>query len=91
MCIRDRLSCVCSGFLIQRHGVVLGIGSDVRGYSVWFGMTSEAGRVLGVVFGDVRGREGRPAWFWAWGAVYTKTTGSTYVYLENWNLYYAYG
>ena len=33
---------------------------------MWFGMTSEAGRVLGVVFGDVRGREGRPAWFWAW-------------------------
>ena len=27
-----KLSCVCSGFLIQRHGVVLGIGSDVRGY-----------------------------------------------------------
>ena len=22
--------------------------------------------VLGVVFVDVRGREGRPAWFWAW-------------------------
>ena len=33
---------------------------------MWFGMTSEAGRVLGVVFGDVRGREGRLAWFWAW-------------------------
>ena len=33
---------------------------------MWFGMTSEAGRVLGVVFGDVRGREGRPVWFWTW-------------------------